>query len=708
MSAIYVKELKSYFKSMSGWLFLSVFTFFAGVYFSLYNINYGSPYVSNTLASLLIVLLFLIPLLTMRSFSEEKKLKTDQLLLTAPIRTSSIVLGKFLAMATMMAIATAIFSLGIILLVMYGSIPVGETILALLGFFLYGCICIAVGMFLSSVTEHQFVAAILTYGVFIFMLLVPSFCSILFGNDSWITTAISVIDIISPFDMLFSGIVVVEDLVYIFSAIFIFLMLTHFMIGRNSFQPGEAGKKRFFTTVIGTIVIVLLIVGLNIGVKYLPAEYLEFDMTKNSWYSITEDTKEVLDGLEEETTIYVIGTEETVDDIVNVYLKSYQKHSSNISVEYKSLDLYPNFALDFAGVSLEESSLIVAMGEDFRTIPYANCYQVEYGYDQYYQMTSTITGIDIEGQITAAIGSMLNEETYTVYFLEGHNEVAVSESLLSRLLKGGYTTSSLSLLRETEVPEDAVTVVVNGPESDLAKEEIDALRKYVNGGGNLIMMAAIDIAETPNYDAFMEEFGVTVTEGSVLESDYYYVYNQVPFALLPDPVYHEITEPVYNNNRFPLILQSRGFVAKEDVSGTLEVATLLTSTADAYAKVLTAETTMEYEEGNDIGPFALAVCVDKYLDNGDIATVTMFGTPAFLYEDVDLLVANANSDIFFAALNYGADIELTTSIPAKSVNPEYVMVSTGMALIYMALIILVVPATLLVTGIVIVVIRRKK
>ena len=83
--------------------------------------------------------------------------------------------------------------------------------MSLVGFFLYGCICIAVGMFLSSITEHQFVAAILTYGVFIFMLLVPSFCTLIFGSDSWIVAVMNVIDIMSPYDMLFSGIIVVSD-----------------------------------------------------------------------------------------------------------------------------------------------------------------------------------------------------------------------------------------------------------------------------------------------------------------------------------------------------------------------------------------------------------------------------------------------------------------------------------------------------------------
>ena len=707
MSAIYIKELKSYFKSFSGWLFLAVFTFFGGLYFSLYNIFYGSPYISNTLVSLLIVLLFLVPLLTMRSFSEEKKLKTDQLLLTAPIRVSSIVLAKFLAMATVMLIATLIFSLGIILLVIYGSIPVGETILSLVGFFLYGCICIAVGMFLSSVTEHQFIAAISTYGVFIFMLLVPSYCNIWFGSDSLITKIINVFDFITPFDMLFSGIIVVSDVTYIFSAIFIFLLLTYFMVGRNSFQPGKEGKKRLLTGAIGTAVIIVAIVALNIGVRFLPLEYMQFDMTKQGWYSITQETKDLLDTMEEEATIYVIGEEDEVDDIVNMYLSSYHKYSDKINIEYKSLDLYPTFYLDYTSTYLEPSSMVVVMGDKFRVIPYINCYIVEYGYDANYQMTSTITGIDVEGQITAAIGSMMAGEDRLVYFLEGHNEIDISQSLIERFIKGGYTVRTLSLLKETEVPEDAVTLVINGPENDLSAEEVAAVKRYVERGGNLIMMASVDISETPNYDALMEEYGVEMTEGSVVEGDYYYVYNQIPFAILPDNVYHEITDPIYQE-RYAFLLQSRGFTVKEDTDANMEVYPLFTTSDSAYAKVLSSDATLEFEEGNDVGPFALGVCTEIYLDNGEEATVTMIGCNGFLYEELDMIVANANSDVFFAAVNYGSDCELITTIPAKSVNPDYIMINSTLALVYMAIIILVLPLALGVAGIVIVVIRRKK
>lgn len=706
MSAIYQKELKGYFKSLSGWLFLAALTFFGGLYFSLNNLIYGSPYLSETLATMLIVLLFLIPILTMRSFAEEKKFKTDQLLLTAPVRVSSIIFGKFFAMATIMAIATMIFSMGIILVAVYGSVPVAETVMALIAFFLYGCICIAIGMFLSSVTEHQFIAAILTYGFYIFMILVPSFCEVLLGADSWLVKALSILDVTTPFNMLFSGIIVPTDIVYIFSALFVLLFLTWFMVGKNSFQLTNNGKKNLFKTAIGTVVVIAIVIAFNIGVRQLPTEYAQIDMTQHHWYSITDETKAVLDTLDEEVTIYVIGSKETVDDGVRLYLDAYKKYSNKINVEYKPLDTYPTFAAEMTGSYMDESGMIVVKGDDYRTVSYGDCYVIEYGYDSYGMLMDYVSGIDIEGQLTAAIGSLISDEKYTVYFLEGHNEVPIYESLLSRFHKGGYATANLSLLKEKEVPADAVTLVINGPENDLSAAEVTAIKEYVNRGGNLIMMASLDIKDTPNYDALMESYGVNITEGSVLESDMYYVYNEVPFAILPDNEYHDITASVYNS-KYTLMIQSRGFTVDETAEG-MDVYPLFSSQDNSYAKVLTPEALVEFEEGNEVGPFMLGVCTEMYTDSGELATITMIGSPAFIYEDIDMIVANANTDVFFGAVNYGSDVEVVTTIPAKSIEPEYVMVSSGLILLYTSLIVLLLPISMVITGIVIVIVRRKK
>ena len=109
MLAIYKRELKSYFQSMTGPVFVAFLIGFTGIYFMAYNMMSGYPYFSYSLSGALIVFLVGVPLITMRSFSEERKNKTDQLLLTAPVSLGKVVLGKYFAMVTVIAIPNLVF-----------------------------------------------------------------------------------------------------------------------------------------------------------------------------------------------------------------------------------------------------------------------------------------------------------------------------------------------------------------------------------------------------------------------------------------------------------------------------------------------------------------------------------------------------------------------------------------------------------------------
>ena len=121
MLAIYKRELRSYFQSMIGCVFVAFLVLFTGIYFTAYNLTAGYPYFSYTLSGSLIIFIVGIPLITMRSFSEERKNKTDQLLLTAPVSLTKVVLGKYLAMATVVAVPNLIFCLFPLIIKMNGT-----------------------------------------------------------------------------------------------------------------------------------------------------------------------------------------------------------------------------------------------------------------------------------------------------------------------------------------------------------------------------------------------------------------------------------------------------------------------------------------------------------------------------------------------------------------------------------------------------------
>lgn len=182
MLAIYERELKSYFHSMTGCVFIAFLVMFTEIYFMAYNLNAGYPYFSYTLSGSLIVFLVGIPLLTMRSFSEERKTKTDQLLLTAPLSLTKVVLGKYFAMVTVLAVPNVIFCLFPLLIKLQGTAYLLVDYSSIAVFFLLGCVYLAIGMFMSSLTESQIIAFISTFGILLLLYLWDGILSFLPGS----------------------------------------------------------------------------------------------------------------------------------------------------------------------------------------------------------------------------------------------------------------------------------------------------------------------------------------------------------------------------------------------------------------------------------------------------------------------------------------------------------------------------------------------
>ena len=180
MIAVFRRELNGYFKSMMGYLFSAFVLIFAGIYTMVYNLSGYTAHFERVLSSISFLYLIAVPILTMRSVAEEKKQKTDQLLYSLPISLSSVVVGKYLAMLVVLLVPTAIMGLYPLILSQFGTVPLQTAYGALAGFFLLGACLLSIGLFVSSVTENQVAAAVIT--------LVLYFMS---GLASYVSTAAS-------------------------------------------------------------------------------------------------------------------------------------------------------------------------------------------------------------------------------------------------------------------------------------------------------------------------------------------------------------------------------------------------------------------------------------------------------------------------------------------------------------------------------------
>ena len=192
MTAIYKRELKSYFKSPIGYIFLGAFMFFASLMFVFINLMGQTASMTGFFQNISMIFVFVIPILTMKTMSEERKSKTDQLLLTAPVKVTDIIVGKFFAAATVLLIGFLAIICYVLILKLYGSPQIGEIMVGFLGLFLMGLLYVSIGIFMSSITESQVIAAVTTFGILFFIWFISliglSFSSAITGAFSWVGT----------------------------------------------------------------------------------------------------------------------------------------------------------------------------------------------------------------------------------------------------------------------------------------------------------------------------------------------------------------------------------------------------------------------------------------------------------------------------------------------------------------------------------------
>ncbi len=222
MTAIFKREFKAYFQTPIGYIVLAAFYFFSGFFFTYYFAN-GVPKVEYVISSMLTVTVFIMPIITMRLMSDDKRQKVDQALLTAPVKLTSVVMGKFLA-------ALAVFALGFVptiifeaIVMSYVKVNVLNFAYALIGILLLGGALISLGMFISTLTESSVVSAILTLVINILLLYISNFVEMI--SVSWIATVVEKLAIINKYTSFTENMIALPDIVYFLSATAIFIFL---------------------------------------------------------------------------------------------------------------------------------------------------------------------------------------------------------------------------------------------------------------------------------------------------------------------------------------------------------------------------------------------------------------------------------------------------------------------------------------------------
>lgn len=697
MRAIYKRELRSYLHTVTGALFITATLVLIGIYFTAYNLLRGYPYVSYALSSSSFLFMITIPILTMKILADERKNKTDQLILTAPISVGKIVLAKYFAMVTILLMAIAVVCIYPIALSFFGEIPFGESYTAILGYTLFGMTGIAIGMLISSMCESQVIAAVLTFLVIFVGYMMDGICSLISSSGNIVTTVLLCFNLVEPLDNLFSGIFDIAGVVYYLSLIVLFIFLTTQSIQKRRWSISTRSLKTgaYSSTLI--IIVFAAVIMANLTVTELPADITQLDVTSQKLYSLTDDTKTLMKRLEQDVTIYVISSEESSDTTVDKTLARYEQLSDHIRVEYKDPLVSPNFYKSFAD-SVSSNSLIVVSGDRSKVIDYYDLYEQEF---DYYTYSSSVTGYDAEGQITSAIDYVTNEELPMIYQLEGHGETSLESSFTEVLSKENVEITTINLLQYDEVPEDAAAILLLSPTTDLSSDDADKIISYLQNGGKAVISVTLTENEMPNFDRVLEAYGVTNTYAMVIENDRNY-YSQSPYYLLPEIQSSELTSEIYNQ-KYIFAPYTMGLDFNLD-SEERTVESFLTTSGNAYAKADPLNvSTLEYEEGDTQGTFTVGALITE----GD-TEVAVIASGYVFTESADSMVSGANSTLFGNIIAKFAGKEDSVSIAAKSYSMDNITVSQSGVILLGVLFTIALPLLILIAGVFVWIRRRKR
>ena len=706
MNAIYKREVKSYFHSFIGWLFLAAMLLMMGIYFTFYNILNGYPNISYVLQGVVFLFLFAFPILTMRSFAEERKLKTDQLILTAPISIGKIVLGKYLALLTVFVIPIVVASIAIVVLSFFGDFQVGVSFTALFGFFLYGALGLAIGIFVSSLTESIVISAVLTFIVLFLGYVMPGICSMASPTGNMLTKILSAFDTISRFDRMLIGSFYVPSAVYFLSLSLLFLFFTVQSIEKRRYSISGSGWKPYAFQYGMTVTTIALTVIVNILVGHLPERMISFDVTSNRLYTLTEDTKDFVAGLTEDITIYALVNEEYKDNNLDTTLRKIEDLSDNVKVIYVDPATNPRFYANYTETEPSSNSLIVTGPARSRVIDYNDIYAYEYY--SYYEYQ--ITGYDGEGQIIAAMTYVATDDMPKIYVIDGHEELALEGEFSQTIQKKNIAYETLSLLQTDAIPEDAQAIIINAPVRDYSEDDVDKILAYLEKGGNMILITAWTDEALPNFERLLDYYGVSLTDGIILESDKDKYYAEIPYFLFPQIAYDEITESVYETSVF--MPYAQGFLYDEAASNDVLYTLLLSSSANSYSKAyqdadFEIMTDFKKAQGDKEGPFAMALKASKPTESGMASNAVFVASELFFTQDADSIVPGNNVKFFGGMIDAFVEHKSSILIPVKYYSTA-LSFTTNAVTIVGTLSILAIPVSCLIVGFVIWWRRRKK
>ncbi len=470
----------------------------------------------------------------------------------------------------------------------------------------------------------------------------------------------------------------------------------------TSSANGRVFRNGLYSTAILVAAIVLAVL-VNLLVGAIPSKYTELDLSEAKMYTLSDSSRKLVQGMNQDVTIYYLCETGSEDAILTKLLDHYAEESSHLRWEQKDPALYPTFAAQYGASDAAAGSLIVVSGDDSVVLDAADLY--EYDYSDYSTTGSANVTFGGEKQITSAIYKLTAAEESHVYYTTNHGEQAPTSSLTEALEAQNLDLQPLDLLTST-IPDDCSLLIINAPASDFASDglvdEISQLQAYLENGGKVLLTTSAFV-DTPNLDAVMAQFGLAREPGLVVEGDAGHALYGYPYSLFPDYGTTEESTALNGVNKGSHVMLSvaQGITVTETDGVAAEP--LLNTSEDSYSKADLDENSSSEKGAGDVdGPFSLAVWARN---DSTGAEVIWIGCPNM---DNEQLYQSVPGNLTFlqgcAASMVGQEILIDT----KALEAEPITVAASSAMTLGMVFVFLLPAAVLIAGAAVVLLRRRR
>ena len=468
------------------------------------------------------------------------------------------------------------------------------------------------------------------------------------------------------------------------------------------------------------LIVIAVVIAVNLFAAELPTTLTKYDMSELDLFSITEETEQILAGVDTDVTFYILTQRGYEDENMVELLGRYTALNPKIQVKTVDPIENPAFIEQYTTSQLNDNSVIAESALRSYVLDYYDIYTqtIDTSYTeeelmQYYYTYytfPTVTSFAGELAFTTAVDYVTRSDLPTVYTLNGHGESALSSTYSAYINAENIGEETMTLLNIDAIPADCTTILINNPTSDLSADEAEMLKAYLNEGGNIILITSATGFSSnlmPNLTALAAHMGLEPVDGIVIETNRNN-YMSYPHFLLPN-LGSTASGPLSllsNSQIYVLANASHGIIA----DGTTNVTPLLSTTNAAYTKANLNSETLEKEDSDIEGMVYVGAAVTGTANGtrSDTYKFVWFSSPAITDPSADQYVSGGNSAVFMASLNWMSENKTNLSIMAKALQVEALTIPAAQATIWSVVVVFVVPLAFLALGFAVWFRRRKK